>query len=521
MDTLVQLFSHTVKHFNNRIALLEPTGTADGASIFTLTYQMLQERVHSFAGYLLQQRVNKGDRLMIWSASRSNWLIAYFGALLAGMTIVPLDVNTRQEFLERIAETTEAKFLVTTQKQYQGLQQISIPFIDIDTLPSDSLDLAQLPSIERNDLAEIVFTSGTTGQPKGVMLSHYNIVSNALAALQVIDIRTEDRALSILPLSHMFEMTVEIALLRTGASIVYARTLVPDTLLKLLSSQHVTCMVLVPQALQLFLNGIEREVRIQKKEKQWEQLHRLAARLPFGLRRSLFGAVHKRFGGHFRFFVSGGAYLPPPLTQRWEDMSFRVIQGYGATECSPVITATPFHKHNLESVGKPLPGVEVRIAADKEILVHGPNVFQGYWKNPAATEAALQEGWYHTGDLGYLDAQDNLYLKGRKKNLIVLANGMNVYPEDLENVLRSIPGVKDAVVLGLMEDDAGPQVHSVLLLEDPEKAKTIVQQTNKQLAAHQQIRGFTVWPDQDFPKTHTLKVKRQEVLDALPRIRGK
>ncbi len=504
-----------------RIALLEPTGTAPGGSISTLTYQNLQERVSSFTGYLQQQGVNKGDRLIIWSASRSNWLVAYFGALLAGMIIVPLDVNTRQEFLERVAETTEAKFLVTSQKQYQGLQHISIPFIDIDTLPSGSLDRAQLPSIQRNDLAEVVFTSGTTGLPKGVMLSHYNIVSNALAALKVIDIRREDRALSILPLSHMFEMTVEIALLHTGASIIYARTLVPDTLLKLLSSQHVTCMVLVPQALQLFLNGIEREVRRQKKERLWEWLHRLAARLPFGLRRFLFGAVHKRFGGHFRFFVSGGAYLPPSLAQRWEEMGFRVVQGYGATECSPVITATPFHEHNLESVGKPLPEVKVHIADDKEILVHGPNVFQGYWKNPEATEAALQEGWYHTGDLGFFDAQDNLYLKGRKKNLIVLANGLNVYPEDLENVLKSIPGVKDAVVFGLMEDDAGPQVHSVLLLEDPEKAKTVVQQANKQLAAHQQIRGFTVWPDQDFPKTHTLKVKRQEVLDALPGIRGK
>jgi long-chain acyl-CoA synthetase len=521
MDTLIQLFTQAVTQFNSRVALLEPTGAANESFISTLTYQLLQERVHSFAGYLQQQKVNKGDRLMIWSASRSNWLIAYFGALLSGMVIVPLDVNTKQDLLERIAEMTEAKFLVTTQKQYQGLQQISIPLLDIDALPSGSLDMVHLPSIERNDLAEVVFTSGTTGQPKGVMLSHYNIVSNALAATQVIDIRTEDRALSILPLSHMFEMTVEIALLYTGASIVYARTLAPDTLLKLLSSQQITCMVLVPQALQLFLNGIEREVRRQKKEKQWELLHRLAARLPFGLRRSLFGTVHKRFGGHFRFFVSGGAYLPPPLAQRWEDMSFRVIQGYGATECSPVITATPFHEHNLESVGKPLPKVEVRIAADKEILVRGPNVFGGYWKNPEATEAVLQEGWYHTGDLGYLDAQDNLYLKGRKKNLIVLANGMNVYPEDLENVLKSIPGVKDAVVFGLMENSAGPEVHSVLLMENPEKAKVAVQQANKRLAAHQQIRGFTVWPDQDFPKTHTLKVKRQEILDALSGIRGK
>jgi long-chain acyl-CoA synthetase len=250
-------------------------------------------------------------------------------------------------------------------------------------------------------------------------------------------------------------------------------------------------------------------------------LHRLASRFPFGLRRTLFGAVHQRFGGHFRFFVSGGAYLPPALAQRWEEMGFRIIQGYGATECSPIVSATPFKEHNLTSVGKPLPGVHVQIAPDEEILVQGPNVFRGYWKNPEATQAVLQEGKYHTGDLGYLDAQNNLYLRGRKKNLIVLANGMNVYPEDLENVLKSIPGVKDATVFGLMEHDTGPQVHSVLLLEDPEQAKAVVQQANKRLAAHQQIRSFTVWPDKDFPRTHTLKVKRQEVLDALPRIRGK
>jgi long-chain acyl-CoA synthetase len=521
METLPQLFAEAVEHFSSRIALLEPSAAPDGSGMSTLTYQILQEHVHNFAGYLQQQQVHKGDRLMIWSASRSSWLIAYFGALLAGMVVVPLDVNTKEDFLVRIAEITEAKFLVTTQKQYQGLKYTWIPLLDIDALPSAPLTMAQLPLIEKNDLAELVFTSGTTGQPKGVMLSHYNIVSNALAALQVIDFRAEDRALSILPLSHMFEMTVEIAVLHSGASIVYARTLVPDTLLKLLSSQHVTCMVLVPQALQLFLNGIEREVRRQKKERQWELLHALAARLPFGVRRYLFSAVHKRFGGHFRFFVSGGAYLPPKLAQSWEEMGFRVIQGYGATECSPVISATPFHEHDLESVGKPLPGVEVRIAPDKEILVQGPNVALGYWKNPEATAAAFENGWYHTGDLGYLDTHGNLYLKGRKKNLIVLPNGMNVYPEDLENVLTSIPGVKDAVVFGLTEQDAGPEVHSVLLMETPEQAKAAVQQANKQLAAHQQIRGFTVWPEKDFPRTHTLKVKRQEVLDALPTIRGK
>ena len=512
MGSITTLFKNAVQRFSTRTALIEPT---QGDQVSTLTYQALQERVHLFAGYLQQQQVAPGERLMIWSASRADWLIAYFGALLVGMVIVPLDINTKEDFLARIVETTEAKFLVTTQKQYNALKHPPVPLIDLDALPQGPLDIAQLPSINDNDLAELVFTSGTTGHPKGVMLSHHNIASNAVDAAQIVDIRSSDRALSILPLSHMFEMTIEIALIHTGASIVYARTLVPDTLLKLLSSQQITCIILVPQALQLFLNSIEREVRRQHKEKQWEILHRMAARLPFSVRRYLFSTVHKRFGGHFRFFVSGGAYLPPALAQRWENMGFRVIQGYGATECAPVISANPFTDHNFESVGKPLPQVDIRIAADQEILVHGPNVALGYWKNPEATAASFKDGWYYTDDLGYLDAKQNLYLKGRKKNLIVLANGMNVYPEDVENVLQSNEAIRDAMVFGLTKQGQGPEVHAVLLLDDPSQARAVVQQANKQLAPHQHIRGFTIWPEKDFPRTHTLKVKQQDVLDKL------
>jgi long-chain acyl-CoA synthetase len=146
-------------------------------------------------------------------------------------------------------------------------------------------------------------------------------------------------------------------------------------------------------------------------------------------------------------------------------------------------------------------------------------VARGYWKNPEATAAAFKDGWYYTGDLGYLDAKGYLYLKGRKKNLIVLANGLNVYPEDIENVLQANPLVKEAIIAGLMEQDRGPEVHAILLVDDPVKAKAIVQQANKQLASHQQIRGFTVWPEQDFPRTYTLKVKRQDVLNRLQEIR--
>jgi long-chain acyl-CoA synthetase len=516
MDTICQLIDASAERFGNRPALIEPNG--DGG-MSTLTYHELWERAHGFAGYLQGQQVEKDDRICIWAASCSNWMIAYLGTLLIGAVVVPLDVNTKEDFLRRVAQITEARLLISTRKQFAELKEPPMPLIDIDALPQGTLDASKLPTVNKSDLAELVFTSGTTGQPKGVMLSHHNIASNATTAVTIIDIQTNDRALSILPLSHMFEMTVEIALLQSGASIVYACTLIPDTLLKLFATQQVTCMVLVPQALQLFLNGIEREVRRQKKEKQWEMLHGIAAHLPFGLRRGIFSSIHKRFGGRFRFFVSGGAYLPPTLAKRWEDMGFRVMQGYGATECSPIISATPYNEHVLDSVGKPLPGVDVRIADDGEILVHGPNVALGYWKNPEATAAAFENGWYHTGDLGYLDARNYLYLKGRKKNLIVLANGLNVYPEDIENVLCANPLVKDAVVLGLMKHDQGPEVHAVLLMEDASQVKTVIQQTNRQLAPHQQVRSFTVWPEKDFPRTHTLKVKRPEVLDKLQAMR--
>jgi long-chain acyl-CoA synthetase len=516
MGSIYQLFEASVAQFAERPALIEPV---TGGEMSTMTYQALQEQVRCFAGYLQEQQIGKGDRVCIWAASCSSWMIAYLGALLVGAVVVPLDVNTTEDFLTRIAETTEAKLLVTTQKQYAGLKQPPLPLVDVEALPQGTLDTTKLPKVNGDDLAELVFTSGTTGQPKGVMLSHRNITSNATAAVGVVDIHPSDRLLSILPLSHMFEMTVEIAVLYRGASVVYARSLIPDTLLKLLETQQVTCMMLVPQALQLLLNGIEREVRRQKRQQQWEMLQRIASRLPFAWRRILFGTVHKRFGGHFRFFISGGAYLSPKLAERWENMGFRVMQGYGATECAPIVSFTPYNEHMLDSVGKPLPGVDVRIAEDKEILVHGPNIALGYWRNPEATAAAFEDGWYHTGDLGYLDAMNNLYLKGRKKNLVVLANGMNVYPEDIENVLCANPLIKNAVVFGLMEKDQEPEVRAVLLMDDPSEAKSVIQHTNKQLASHQRVHSYTIWPDPDFPCTHTLKVKRSEVLNKLQAIR--
>ncbi len=186
--------------------------------------------------HILQaEKVERGERMLLWSASRIDWMVAFLGALLVGAVIVPLDVNSKADFLSRVKQTTEAKYLITTQKQYSGLKQPPAPLIAIDTLPSGGLDTAKLPAVNGSDLAELVFTSGTTGQPKGVMLSHRNLAFDATAAVSVVNLVREDRALSILPLSHSFELTIELAIFHSGASNVYARSLSQDTLLNLLA----------------------------------------------------------------------------------------------------------------------------------------------------------------------------------------------------------------------------------------------------------------------------------------------
>jgi long-chain acyl-CoA synthetase len=229
----------------------------------------------------------------------------------------------------------------------------------------------------------------------------------------------------------------------------------------------------------------------------------------------MFHSVHERLGGQIEFLVSGGAPIAPELIKKWELLGIPIIQGYGATEASPVISATTLNNRDPHTVGQPVPGMQVKVAKDGEVLIKGPSITQGYWNNPEATREAFEDGWYKTGDLGQIDEKGRIYLHGRKKDMIVLANGQNVYPEDVELVLKSIPGLVDAVVVGL-PSERGAQVHAVII-PDPEgvNADRVVKQANARLAPHQYIRGITVWPDKDFPRTHTLKVKKHEVLKRL------
>jgi long-chain acyl-CoA synthetase len=479
------------------------------------TYADLLDRSRRVAALLRARGVGKGDRVIIWGPNRPEWCFAYFGTMLLGAVVVPFDVRAAESFLERVETRTDPKVTIAGQSQQDGATLPHPNYLTLDTLVEEAMQVEpadDLPTLAGDDVAVLMYTSGTTGDPKGVILSHGNITANVHTVPDFIPIEPWHRFLSLLPLSHVYEQVMGFLLgINSGASITYIDTLKPQVIFETMEAEGITEMACVPQLLQLFMNGIEREVKRQGKERVWGILHAVARRLPFGMRKRLFPTIHKRLGGKFEFFASGGAYLPPALAQRWENMGVEVVQGYGLTEASPLVTANPRTARRIDSIGKVVSSVRVKIADDGEILIQGPSVFKGYWQDPEATAEAFDEGWYHTGDLGRFDADGYLYFTGRKKNLIVLASGMNVHAEDVEQALRDTGLVTDAAVFGLSERGGDQVVHAVLAMEEAEKAEQAVQAANKLLAPHQHVRSHSVWPDPDFPRTHTLKVRRPEV----------
>jgi len=522
METLAQLLEETARRHGSRVAL-QMRGSQGVTERWT--YDELYRYACAIAHYLRAQGLKKGDRLILWGPNTLRWPAVFYGAMLAGVVVVPLDVKSSEEFLGKIESRTAAMLIVSARSaiaSLTGQHAETLAFEDLDTLlpPRDSVGLGQLEHPASGDPAELVFTSGTTGTPKGVVLTHGNILSDAQAATEILAPRPAFSFLSLLPLSHMFEQMAMLYATLGGSRVTYMETLQPASIFQAIEQEGINIIPCVPQVLALFMQGIEREVKKRGKLRQWELLHRVAHRLPFGLRHYLFPAVHKRLGGHFEFFICGGAHLDPALGQKWEDMGVRVVIAYGMTEASPAVTANTYNERDMHSVGRPIACNQIKIAPDGEVLVRGANVFPGYWQDDAATREAFEDGWYKTGDLGSLDAAGRLRLKGRKKNMIVLSNGFNVYPEDVEQVLLQSPALTDAVVVGLEGEGSEVDVHAILLTKEPEAAEAAVKAANRKLAPHQRIKDYTVWPDEDFPRTHTLKAKRQEMVPRLLRLRA-
>ena len=543
--TLVDLLEGAVVRYGERTALRL---RRDDGSQQAWSYRELDRRSRLVAWRLRSRGLRPGERLLTWSPSGPDLAAVYFGAMRAGLILVPLDLRMAPDAIRRIADRSEARQLVIG----TGREAPDPAEVDLDHLPiTTTEDLCAEPGAgfpadwetqvgswdrpAQDDVYLLIFTSGTTGTPKGVVLTHRNTVSG-VDGFHAIVPDMEYRIVSFLPLSHLFEQAIGLYLtLDLGADILYVRSLNPRILIPAIREHRMTGMIVVPQFLDFVWAALEREVESQGRTALLRRARSLARRLPIRLRRFVppFPTIHKRFGGGLRLFVSAGAYLPPAVQQAWEDIGVVVMQGYGATETGSG-AATTWREHPLGCVGWPIPGVEMRIADDGEVLFRGPTVTQGYWEDPVATGAAFTEdGFYRTGDLGHLDAKGRLVLHGRKKDMIVLPNGFNVFPEDIENALR-VAGIRDSVVL---ETEPGRIEAIVLAPADPRRppsggtavqaagafsdgadlagiradTDSAVKAANATLAAHARIAAWRFWPEVEFPRTHTMKVKRNEV----------
>jgi long-chain acyl-CoA synthetase len=504
--TLVDFLKGRAEQFGARDALL----FRPGFRYQRWSYADIWEGAGRIAALLQARGFSKGDRALIWGPNCPQWVLAMFGCLRAGVIVVPLDLRSPREFVENVTSRVDAKLSFVSRVTPSYHEELGVPEIDFEDLEpmSEGMGAPAPVDVGPDDLAEVMFTSGTTGDPKGVMLTHRNITANMASVVQVAPGKKSDRMMSILPLSHMLEQMGGLLVpMNAGANITYPTARQATVLFRTMKERRVTMMVLVPQLLDLFMKGIEREVKRQGKEALWAKLMKVAALAPFPVRRVMFRQVHKKLGGRLSFIFAGGAPLDPDLGAKWNLLGVDVVQGYGATETSPVITCHHQARPRYDSPGPPVPGVEVKIADDGEVLVRGENVTQGYWNAPEATASSFQDGWYKTGDQGEFDDEGYLHLKGRKKDMIVLGSGLNVYPEDIEATLVRHEAVEDAAVVGLPRQ-SGPEIHAALIMADAAPASDAVSWANGRLAEHQRIRGFTVWPEEGFPRTHTLKVKK-------------
>lgn len=477
------------------------------------SYRRVAETANRFARLLESRDVAQGDRVLLWGENCAEWGAAFVGCVLRGAVVVPMDKVATCDFARRVAEQVEARLVVSS----RDLPELGIPRLVLedltDTLANFSAEPYPSTPLTRADTLEIVFTSGTTADPKGVVISHGNVLANLEPLEREIAKYTKYerwfhpiRFLNLLPLSHVFGQFLGVFVPQLiGGTVFFQDTLNPTEVLNTVQKERISVVVAVPRMLQSLADKVERDLAAAG-QNEWLQAALESSKEQKFLRRWLtFRRIHRKFGWKFWAFISGGAALDAETEEFWRRLGYAVIQGYGLTETTSLISVNHPFKLAKGAIGKVLPGRELRLADDGEILVRGENLAAGYWQGkqfiPVAQTA--DAGWFRTGDVGALDAEGNLFFKGRKKNVIVTAAGMNVFPEDLEAALRKQPEVRDCVVIGL-ERGGNAEPYAVLLLESGEAAE-IVKRANAGLAEYQQMRSWYVWPEQDFPRTSTQK----------------
>ena len=486
------------------------------------SYRHTAELAFRFARELANRGIVKGERLLIWGPNSAEWVAAFFGCALRGVIVVPMDDATAPEFALRVARQVSAKLLVCSRAHAQdGLPTLLLDDMQ-EVLERHSAEPYNPVPIETSDPLEIVFTSGTTAEPKGVVISQGNVLGNIAPLEEEIRryLKYERfvhpvRFLNLLPLSHVFGQFLGIFLPQLmGGTVIFHDTLKPADVIKTIHRERVSVLVAVPRMLQSLKEKIESDLENNGRLDNFRETFRSAEGKHFLRRWWNFRRVHRQFGWKFWAFISGGAALDRATEEFWGRLGFSVIQGYGLTETTSLISVNHPFRLGKGSIGKVLAGREVKLSPENEILVRGSGVASGYWNGQELQPVAGEEGWYRTGDLGELDPDGNLYFKGRKKDVIVTSAGMNVYPEDLEAALRRQPEIKDCVVIGLPRN-GNAEPCAVMILCDSAAPEPVVQRANQSLAEYQRIRTWFVWPEEDFPRTSTQKPRTNVILQAV------
>jgi long-chain acyl-CoA synthetase len=538
-DSLVGIIDHAAEHYpDDRVmyALRLDSGMA-----MSWSAQEMRRRSLLAAWRLRAAGLQPGDRLLTWSPSTPSLPAVYWGAMRAGIVLVPIDLRMTSPVIERIARITETNTLAIddgydapdpAEAGLDGMNALKLAQLTADAdedWPADwEAQLAAWDPPTRESLFEVHFTSGTTAAPKGVLLTHGNVLETMGMFSKLLRPR-HLRVVSILPLSHLLEQVSTLFFgTLLGAEVVYVRSRNPRVIFESMRDLRTTALVATPQVLELFWSGIMREAKQKGLVSRVERARAIARRLPYRMRRLIFRSLHAQFGGALDLIVSSGSYLPPELQQAWEDTGIVVLQGYGSTEVGFAVANTEWH-HPPGLVGRAHEGVDVRIdPVSSEVQINGPGVSAGYWRDEENTRAArTEDGWYRMGDTGEFTAGGDLKLSGRLKNIIVLPNGLNVFPEDIEAALAD-HGIAQAVVLetspGRIEAVVLPPGSVPILRVDQEAANDleldeelraeidgIVKAANADLSVNQRMADWRAWPERDFPRTHTLKIKRNAV----------
>jgi long-chain acyl-CoA synthetase len=505
------------------------------------TYSEVGQAARGLISKLKSLGIKKGDKVAILSENRPEWPISYLAVTGMGAVAVPLDSLGTEYDLKGIVAHSEARGAIVSDRFSPLIKDAS----NLEFMISMDKDFAALKGsasddlgydVDKNDLAAIVYTSGTTGIPKGVMLTHNNIVTNFVTGAALFEIGPTDMALSVLPIHHTFETIGGfLAMYYCGARVTYAESLKSFKLIQNMVETGTTILIGVPMLYQLFYDGIMRGVEekgpafnfIFKVLFALSRISRAAFKINIG--RLLFKQVHQKLGGHFRFWVSGGAAIDPELLDNFDLMGLTIIQGYGLTESSPVIAANDLSHNKYGSVGRPIAGVCVKINENGEILATGPNIMQGYFKMPEESVKVLKDGWLYTGDVGRIDKDGYLYITGRIKDVIITSSGLNVYPDEIEFELNKVPYIKESCVIGRKVKSGikkgSEEVFAVvspnieyfeklgLSIEENSVFTAIseaVDKLNEKLPMHKRISGIDV-RSTEFPKTSTRKIKRFEV----------